>query len=113
MKTKSKWLVLAGLVVVIGLVAAFGLNRGSQVQHFTAKVERGDHADRSQCRLDSASTTSPERSEDMHPSRPCLYLLCPRLALLLSLMLIAGLASCGRASSYNAPVLESRANVAG
>src|SRR6266851_4477415 len=42
MKTKSKWLVLAGLVVVIGLVAAFGLNRGSQVQHFTAKVERGE-----------------------------------------------------------------------
>src|SRR5216684_2860831 len=42
MKTKSKWLVLAGLVAVIGLVAAFGLNRGSQVQHFTAKVERGE-----------------------------------------------------------------------
>ena len=42
MKTKSKWLVLAGLLVVIGLVAAFGLNRSSQVQHFTAKVERGE-----------------------------------------------------------------------
>src|SRR5712692_5712124 len=42
MKTRSKWLVLAGLVAVIGLVAAFGLNRGSQVQHFTAKVERGE-----------------------------------------------------------------------
>jgi HlyD family secretion protein len=42
MKTKSKWLVLAGLVAVIGLVAAFGLNRGSQVQHFTAKVEQGE-----------------------------------------------------------------------
>src|SRR6266849_1769739 len=41
MKTKSKWLVLAGLIAVIGLVAAFGLNRGSQVQHFSAKVERG------------------------------------------------------------------------
>src|SRR5467141_1407442 len=41
MKTKNKWLVLAGLVVVIGVVAAFGLNRGSQVQHFTAKVEQG------------------------------------------------------------------------
>ncbi len=27
---------------MIGLVAAFGLNRGSQVQHFTAKVERGE-----------------------------------------------------------------------
>src|SRR5713101_2693129 len=42
MKTKSKWLVLAGLIAVIGLVAAFGLNRGSQVQHFSAKVERGE-----------------------------------------------------------------------
>jgi HlyD family secretion protein len=42
MKTKSKWLVLAGLVVVIGLAAAFGLNRSGQVQHFTAKVEHGN-----------------------------------------------------------------------
>src|ERR1700732_4242148 len=42
MKTKSKWLVVAGLVAVIGLAAAFGLNRSSQVQHFTAKVERGE-----------------------------------------------------------------------
>ncbi len=33
---------MAGLLAVIGLVAAFGLNRGSQVQHFTAKVERGE-----------------------------------------------------------------------
>jgi HlyD family secretion protein len=42
MKTKSKWLVLAGLAAVIGIAAAFGLNRSSQVQHFTAKVERGE-----------------------------------------------------------------------
>src|ERR1700730_15148002 len=42
MKTKNKWLVLIGLIVVIGIVAAFGLNRGSQVQHFTAKVEEGE-----------------------------------------------------------------------
>jgi HlyD family secretion protein len=42
MKSKNKWLILAGLVVVIGLFAAFGLNRGAQAQHFTAKVERGD-----------------------------------------------------------------------
>src|ERR1700676_4192437 len=41
MKTKSKWLVVAGLVAVIGLAAAFGLNRSTQAQHFTAKVERG------------------------------------------------------------------------
>ena len=45
MKTKNKWLVLAALVLVIGLVAAFGLNRNGQVQHFTAKVERGEIAD--------------------------------------------------------------------
>jgi HlyD family secretion protein len=42
MKTKNKWLVLVGLIAVIGIVAAFGLNRGSQVQHFTAKVEQGE-----------------------------------------------------------------------
>jgi HlyD family secretion protein len=42
MKNKRKWLVLAGCLAVIGLLAAFGLNRGSQVQHFTAKVERGE-----------------------------------------------------------------------
>src|SRR6266699_2516602 len=42
MKIKSKWLILASLVVVAGLFAALGLNRDTQVQHFTAKVERGD-----------------------------------------------------------------------
>src|SRR2546430_17380181 len=42
MKIKSKWLILAGVVALIGLFAAFGLNRGAQVQHFTAKVERGE-----------------------------------------------------------------------
>src|ERR1700687_712950 len=42
MKTKNKWLVLAGLAVVIALFAAFGLSRGGAVQHFTAKGERGD-----------------------------------------------------------------------
>jgi HlyD family secretion protein len=39
--TKRKWLILAGVVIVAGLFVALGLNRGTQVQHFTAKVERG------------------------------------------------------------------------
>jgi HlyD family secretion protein len=33
---------LAGVVVVAGLVVAFGLKRNTQAQHFTAKVERGE-----------------------------------------------------------------------
>jgi HlyD family secretion protein len=41
MKSKSKWLIFAGLAAAIGLFAAFGLNRGSQAEHFTAQVERG------------------------------------------------------------------------
>src|SRR3984893_14752899 len=41
MKIKSRWLILTGVVVVAGLLAAFGRNRGTQAQHFTAKVERG------------------------------------------------------------------------
>lgn len=43
--TKSKWLVLAGIAVVVGLFAAFGLNRKSQAQYFTSKAERGDVRD--------------------------------------------------------------------
>src|SRR5712692_1594113 len=42
MKTKTRWLILAGLVAVAGLFVAFGLNRNGQMQHFTAKVERGE-----------------------------------------------------------------------
>src|ERR1700757_3386856 len=42
MKIKTKWLVLAAVVSLIGLFVAFALNRSSQPQHFTAKVERGD-----------------------------------------------------------------------
>src|SRR5260370_24989118 len=41
MKIKAKWVVLAVVVVGIALFAAFGLSRGTQAQHFTAKVERG------------------------------------------------------------------------
>src|SRR5436190_21594805 len=42
MKIKSKWYIVAGLVVFAGAFVAFGLNRSAQPQHFTAKVERGD-----------------------------------------------------------------------
>ncbi len=42
MKPKSKWLILAGFAVVAGVFVTFGLNRSTQAQHFTAKVERGD-----------------------------------------------------------------------
>jgi HlyD family secretion protein len=39
--TKRKWVILAGVAVAAGLFVALGLNRGTQAQHFTAKVERG------------------------------------------------------------------------
>jgi HlyD family secretion protein len=40
--TKRKWLILAVVVAVVGLFVVLGLNRDIEVQHFTAKVERGD-----------------------------------------------------------------------
>src|SRR6202051_573069 len=40
--TKRKWLILAVIVVVAGLFVGLGLNRDTQAQHFSAKVERGD-----------------------------------------------------------------------
>ena len=52
------------------------------------------------------NSTSPERSEDMRPSR--LY-----LALLLSLIFLTGLTGCGQTSSDSAPSLGSRASVGG
>jgi HlyD family secretion protein len=42
MKLKGKWLILIGVAVLAGLFVVFGLNRNTQAQHFTAKVERGD-----------------------------------------------------------------------
>ena len=42
MKIKNKWLIVAGLAVVAGLIAVFTLNRNTQAQHFTAKVEKGE-----------------------------------------------------------------------
>ncbi|MGH2362973.1 MAG: hypothetical protein ACRDGM_20790 [bacterium] len=47
----------------------------------------------------------------MHPSR--LRLRCPHLVLLLSLMLLAGLAGCGPASSDHAPTLGPNASADG
>src|SRR5258707_7352729 len=38
---KRKWLILAVVVVGAGLLVALGLNRDTQAQHFTGKVERG------------------------------------------------------------------------
>lgn len=42
MKAKRKWFILAGLVVLAGLWIAWSLNQKTQVEHFTAKIERGD-----------------------------------------------------------------------
>jgi HlyD family secretion protein len=42
MKIRVRWLILAGVVAAVGIFAAFGLNRNTQAQHFTAKVERGE-----------------------------------------------------------------------
>jgi HlyD family secretion protein len=40
--TKRKWLIVAVIVIAVGLFVALGLNRDTQAQHFTAKVERGE-----------------------------------------------------------------------
>ena len=42
MKTKRNWLILAVGVVIAGSLLFVGLNRSTSVQHFSAKVERGD-----------------------------------------------------------------------
>jgi len=42
MKIKPKWVALAALAAGVALFVAFGLNRNGPVQHFTAKVERGN-----------------------------------------------------------------------
>ena len=68
----------------------------------TASKQRHPGVDRSS----SPITVPRERSEDMHLSRSY-------LAILLSLVLLAGLAGCGPASSDNAPNLGPRASVNG
>jgi len=40
--TKRRWLITAAVAIVAGLFVALGLNRDTQVQHFPAKLERGD-----------------------------------------------------------------------
>jgi HlyD family secretion protein len=45
MMKKSGWLIGAGSVAVIGAAAYLTLNRNTEVQHFTAKVERGEISD--------------------------------------------------------------------
>lgn len=42
MKTRTRWLILGGAVVVAALFIVLGWNRTAQAQHFTAKVEWGD-----------------------------------------------------------------------
>jgi len=42
MKTKKKWIILGAATVAVGVFVAFGLNRGGQIQHFSAKIERGE-----------------------------------------------------------------------
>jgi len=42
MKRTGRWLIVAALALVVVLLVAFGLNRNTQAQHFTAKVERGE-----------------------------------------------------------------------
>src|ERR1700751_6057186 len=42
MKVKVRWLIVVGVLLVAGLFVAFGLNRNTQVQYFTAKVEHGE-----------------------------------------------------------------------
>jgi HlyD family secretion protein len=42
MKINAKWLILAGALVAGGVLLAVALKPGGSVQHFTAKVERGD-----------------------------------------------------------------------
>jgi HlyD family secretion protein len=42
MRKKGKWLLFGGVLAAAGILVAFGLNRTPRVQHFTAKVERGD-----------------------------------------------------------------------
>jgi len=42
MKSRTKWLLLAGALAAVALFVVLGLNHTPEAQHFTAKVDRGD-----------------------------------------------------------------------
>jgi len=103
--TRPSSLCLVGLPVRGTLVSRYVLSL-HQIQRLT-------NGSLTQTFPNPASTTSPERSEAMRPSRPCLHLLCSRLTPLLSLMIPPCVAGSEPASPHNALVLESHANVGG
>ena len=45
MKIKSKWIAVPGILLAVGLIAAFSFRGGDQVRYLSAKVERGDIRD--------------------------------------------------------------------
>jgi HlyD family secretion protein len=45
LSARTKWIVLAGVVLVAGLVAVVSLRRDTQLKHFTTKVDRGEIRD--------------------------------------------------------------------
>ena len=45
LSVRTRWLALAGVMVVLGLVAALSLRPGAPMKHFTAKVDRGEIRD--------------------------------------------------------------------
>ncbi|HYK82275.1 MAG TPA: efflux RND transporter periplasmic adaptor subunit [Gemmatimonadales bacterium] len=52
---RRKWLILLGPALLVGLLVAFGLNRNSELQYFTAQVERGEIRDE----VDATGTVNP------------------------------------------------------
>lgn len=42
MKVQRKWWIVLGLAVLAGIAIAYALNRKPAIEHFTAKVEKGD-----------------------------------------------------------------------
>ena len=42
---RQRWLIVAGVAIVVILIVAFARGRGTPVQYFTAKVDRGEIRD--------------------------------------------------------------------